>query len=65
MAAKVMGSGRFNQLALGGGQTQEATQLFKNSANGEWLLLKNLHLVVAWVGDLEKEFTNLQAHDNF
>jgi hypothetical protein len=35
------------------------------ASNGEWLLLKNLHLVVAWVADLEKEFTNLQPRDDF
>ena len=48
MTAKVVGSGEFNQLAMGGGQTQEAIQPFKQaSANGEWLLLKNPHLAVA------------------
>lgn len=38
MAAKVAGPGRFTQLAMGGGQTQEAIYLLKQAASsGEWL----------------------------
>ena len=34
-------------------------------ANGGWLCLKNLHLVVAWLPTLEKELSSLKPHPNF
>ena len=40
---------------MGQGQMEIALELLKTcSANGEWLCLKNLHLVVAWLPVLEK-----------
>jgi len=37
VAAAVVGPGRFAQLAMGGGQTQEALALLRHAAaNGEW-----------------------------
>ena len=32
---------------------------------GDWLCLKNLHLVTAWLPSLEKELNSLQPHNNF
>ena len=32
---------------------------------GEWLCLKNLHLVVAWLPSLEKELSSLEPHADF
>ena len=32
---------------------------------GDWLCLKNLHLVVAWLPTLEKEIYVLKAHEDF
>jgi hypothetical protein len=29
---------------------------------GGWLLLKNVHLVVSWLKDLEKEIRNIPLH---
>lgn len=43
------------QVAMGQGQADIAMQLLRECAqNGEWLCLKNLHLVTAWLPQLEK-----------
>lgn len=43
------------QVAMGQGQADIAMQLLREcSQNGEWLCLKNLHLVTAWLPQLEK-----------
>jgi len=40
---------------MGQGQAEVAMQLLQECAtNGEWLCLKNLHLVTAWLPTLEK-----------
>ncbi|RNE99551.1 putative dynein heavy chain [Trypanosoma rangeli] len=56
IALRVVGKGRFTQIALGGGQTEDAMlQLHRCAAQGDWLFLKNLHLVLDWALILEKE----------
>ena len=61
-----VGRMKFVQIAMGGGQTEEAmVQLRKCAADGKWLLLKNLHLVIAWVPALEKELNGLRPDPNF
>uniref|UniRef100_A0A7S1KS08 Cytoplasmic dynein 2 heavy chain 1 n=1 Tax=Percolomonas cosmopolitus TaxID=63605 RepID=A0A7S1KS08_9EUKA len=66
MASKTVGEKKFHQIAMGQGQAEIAIQLLRQcSENGEWLCLKNLHLVVAWLPDLEKEFSMLKPHENF
>ena len=58
-AAKTVGLGNYEELAMGGGQQEIAQSLLRNAAsNGTWLCLKNLHLVVAWLPTLEKEVRN-------
>ena len=43
------------KVAMGQGQAEVAMQLLQDCAtNGEWLCLKNLHLVTAWLPTLEK-----------
>ena len=65
-ASKVMGPARYHQLAMGQGQAEEAMRLLAECARtGQWLCLKNLHLVVAWLPTLEKEIYALQAHEEF
>lgn len=55
-AAKTVGLGNYEELAMGGGQQEIAQSLLRSAAaNGTWLCLKNLHLVVAWLPTLEKE----------
>ncbi|EMP37963.1 Cytoplasmic dynein 2 heavy chain 1 [Chelonia mydas] len=56
----------YHQVAMGQGQADLAIQTLKECArNGEWLCLKNLHLVVSWLPILEKELNTLQPQPNF
>jgi len=42
---------------MGGGQNETALALMKQAAEkGQWLCLKNIHLVTSWLPILEKEF---------
>ena len=51
---------------MGGGQQEEALRLLRQCAtNGEWLFLKNLHLVIPWVATLQKELNVLRPHADF
>jgi dynein heavy chain 2 len=67
-AADAVGPGRYRDLAMGGGQQQAAAELLTAAArDGDWLCLKNLHLVVAWLPTLEKTLASLapSMHPNF
>ena len=51
---------------MGGGSNDEAIEVIKDAADkGDWVCLKNLHLVTAWLPTLEKKFKALQPHPNF
>ena len=51
---------------MGQGQTGQAITALRDAARlGQWLLLKNLHLVTPWLYSLEKELTSLKPHDSF
>jgi dynein heavy chain 2 len=68
-AAKTIGLGHYEELAMGGGQQETAQEMLRKAAkNGTWLCLKNLHLVVAWLPTLEKELSSLEGselHNDF
>ncbi|XP_074620352.1 cytoplasmic dynein 2 heavy chain 1-like [Acropora palmata] len=65
-AADVVGVDKYHQVAMGQGQADIALQLLHDCGrNGEWLCLKNLHLVTAWLPTLEKELNSLEPHENF
>ena len=65
-AETVVGRQSFHELAMGGGQNEVAIELVKNSAKkGEWVCLKNLHLVTAWLPSLEKELKLLNPDKKF
>ncbi|ERE75684.1 dynein heavy chain 12, axonemal-like protein [Cricetulus griseus] len=50
--------GCYHQVAMGQGQSDLAIQMLKEcSRTGDWLCLKNLHLVVPWLSVLEKGWT--------
>ncbi|XP_069495113.1 cytoplasmic dynein 2 heavy chain 1 isoform X2 [Ambystoma mexicanum] len=56
----------YHEVAMGQGQADLAIQMLKECAKeGEWLCLKNLHLVIAWLPVLEKELNTLQPKSNF
>lgn len=67
IALATVGRDRFVQIALGGGQTDEAMQqVRRGAANGGWVFLKNLHLVLDWAHILEKEICRMvKPHDGF
>ncbi|GMH82520.1 hypothetical protein TrST_g11065 [Triparma strigata] len=65
-ATQAVGKDRYKALAMGGGQQEIAMELLRSCArSGDWLCLKNLHLVVAWLGSLEKELNALEFHPDF
>uniref|UniRef100_H2M4S9 Cytoplasmic dynein 2 heavy chain 1 n=1 Tax=Oryzias latipes TaxID=8090 RepID=H2M4S9_ORYLA len=53
-------------ISMGQGQADVALGTLREcSRNGDWLCLKNLHLVTAWLPHLEKELNILRPHANF
>ena len=65
-ALKTIGASMYEEIAMGGGQQEVATHMLRTAAaSGSWLCLKNLHLVVAWLPQLEKEISSLERHPNF
>ncbi|XP_074649972.1 cytoplasmic dynein 2 heavy chain 1-like [Tubulanus polymorphus] len=66
LATDCIGQDKYHQVAMGQGQADIAMQLMRDcSRNGEWLCLKNLHLVTAWLPLLEKELNSLEPHADF
>lgn len=65
-AAKTIGAGQYEELAMGGGQQELALQMLRSAAmNGGWVCLKNLHLVVAWLPVLEKALSSIEPNPEF
>lgn len=65
-AAKTIGAGNYEELAMGGGQQDTALHLLRSAAtSGTWLCLQNLHLVTSWLPKLEKELAALTPHNDF
>jgi dynein heavy chain 2 len=61
-----VGQGNFQELSMGGNQNELALQMLKDAAvKGQWLCLKNLHLVISFLPILEKTFKSLEPHPNF
>lgn len=49
-AEQVVGREAYHEIAMGGGQNEYALETLKSAAEkGEWLCLKNLHLVTPWL----------------
>uniref|UniRef100_A0A0A9YLP5 Cytoplasmic dynein 2 heavy chain 1 n=1 Tax=Lygus hesperus TaxID=30085 RepID=A0A0A9YLP5_LYGHE len=66
IAHGLVGKDRFHQLAMGGGQATEALGMIKRAAEfGDWVFLKNLHLVIDWVSVMQKELNMLTLHKDF
>ena len=66
LASKTVGRERYCEVAMGGGQQRRAMKLLHDCAkSGDWLCLKNLHLVTAWLPELEKEISGLEAAEGF
>ncbi|KAK3801155.1 hypothetical protein RRG08_006872 [Elysia crispata] len=66
LAGETIGIERYHQVAMGQGQAEVALKLLREcSKSGDWLCLKNLHLVTAWLPVLEKEINTMQPHNDF
>jgi dynein heavy chain 2 len=66
LAEEIVGGDNYHQVAMGQGQANKALELLNDcAANGQWLCLKNLHLVIPWLSVLENKLNSLQPHDNF
>ncbi|CAG2057090.1 unnamed protein product [Timema podura] len=51
---------------MGQSQADAALELITSAAHsGEWVCLKNIHLMTAWLPSLEKELRALDLHDDF
>lgn len=56
----------FIEIAMGEGQEERALkELQKTSSSGQWIILKNLHLVTSWLNILNQHIKKLEAHENF
>ena len=65
-AEQAVGKAAYHELAMGGGNADVAIETIKQAAEkGEWVCLKNLHLVTPWLSVLEKEFKMLTPNPNF
>ncbi|KAK5608849.1 Cytoplasmic dynein 2 heavy chain 1 [Crenichthys baileyi] len=66
LAAETIGRDNYHEISMGQGQADVAlATLRKCSQDGDWLCLKNLHLVTAWLPLLEKELNVLHPKASF
>ncbi|XP_068122972.1 cytoplasmic dynein 2 heavy chain 1 isoform X2 [Hyperolius riggenbachi] len=66
LASAEVGRECYREVAMGQGQADLAIQTLRECAReGEWLCLKNLHLVISWLPVLEKELNALQPKPGF
>ncbi|XP_013869519.1 cytoplasmic dynein 2 heavy chain 1 [Austrofundulus limnaeus] len=66
LAAETIGRDNYHEISMGQGQADVALATLREcSRNGDWLCLKNLHLVTAWLPLLEKELNMLHPKASF
>jgi dynein heavy chain 2 len=66
VAVEVVGAENYNELPMGGGQQEIAEKMLMDAREkGHWLCLKNLHLVVSWLPQLEKQLSIGEPHKDF
>ncbi|XP_024218673.2 cytoplasmic dynein 2 heavy chain 1 [Halyomorpha halys] len=64
--ASANGNIKLHELAAGPGCEELILQaLNEASSNGEWLMLKNLHLIIYWLPVFDREFHKIKPHKNF
>lgn len=61
-----VGASKYHEIAMGQGQGDIALQMIRDcSKTGGWVCLQNIHLVIGWVQELEKELAGLKADSSF
>uniref|UniRef100_A0A8C4HEE2 Cytoplasmic dynein 2 heavy chain 1 n=1 Tax=Dicentrarchus labrax TaxID=13489 RepID=A0A8C4HEE2_DICLA len=66
LAAETVGRDNYHEISMGQGQADVALATLREcSRNGDWLCLKNLHLVTTWLPHLEKELNVLHPKAGF
>lgn len=61
-----VGKEKFYQISMGGGQNEVALKTLQDcAAKGEWVCLKNLHLVPNFLTQLEKTLNNTELAEGF
>ncbi|XP_047126593.1 cytoplasmic dynein 2 heavy chain 1 isoform X1 [Hydra vulgaris] len=66
LAIQTVGKERYHQVAMGQGQAEIAMKLLQDCAkSGDWLCLKNLHLVTPWLSKLESLLNSIEPSDGF
>lgn len=63
---RTKGEAAYTEVALGQGQTDAAIAAVQSAAaTGKWVCLKNAHLVVSWLPQLERMLQNLERNSGF
>ncbi|XP_064546805.1 cytoplasmic dynein 2 heavy chain 1 [Drosophila montana] len=66
VALKKWGAQKYVELAIGRGSEQRALVAMRQAANqGQWLCVKNVHLVPQWLGQMERELSELHKSPDF
>ena len=66
IASKAIGIEKYFEIPIGQDETESIlTTLRECSNNGSWLCLKNLHLAIEWLPNIEKSLQGLKSHENF
>ncbi|TKS81144.1 Cytoplasmic dynein 2 heavy chain 1 [Collichthys lucidus] len=66
LATETIGRDNYHEISMGQGQADVALATLREcSRNGDWLCLKNLHLVTTWLPLLEKELNVLHPKAGF
>ncbi|XP_030632529.1 cytoplasmic dynein 2 heavy chain 1 [Chanos chanos] len=66
LASETVGRENYHEVAMGQGQADIALSCLRECVrSGDWLCLKNLHLVTAWLPLLEKELNTMQPKAGF
>ncbi|KAJ3025524.1 UNVERIFIED_CONTAM: Cytoplasmic dynein 2 heavy chain 1 [Siphonaria sp. JEL0065] len=65
-AIQEIGADNYRQVSMGQGQGNVAlNELREMASKGGWLCLQNVHLVIRWLPELEKELGSLTFHPKF
>lgn len=66
VALKKWGAQKYQELAIGRGSEQRALQAMRQAASqGQWLCVKNVHLVPEWLAQMERELAEMPKSQEF